>query len=97
MKILKQDMRKVQTALQHWRREKERVGKTVWNNAGLEFFYTAERNWTEVYSSKEQFSALVNGWEIWEPNDKTRKDPIRTKWRREEQDNNKKSGEEKRL
>ena len=71
-------------------------GKTVWNNHGLEFFYTAERNWTEVYNSKEQFSALVNGWEIWEPNNKTKKDPIRTKWRREEQDNNKKSGEEKR-
>jgi hypothetical protein len=42
-------------------------------------------------------SLLVNGWEIWEPNNKTRKDPIRTKWRREEQDSNKKSGEEKRL
>jgi hypothetical protein len=54
-------------------------GKTVWNNDGLEFFYTAERNWTEVYNSKEQFSALINGWEIWEPNDKTKKDPIRTK------------------
>ncbi len=53
-------------------------------------------NWTEVYNSKEQFSALVNGWEIWEPNNKTKKDPIRTKWRREEQDNNKESGEEKR-
>ncbi len=71
-------------------------GKTVWNNNGLEFFYTAERNWTEVYNSKEHFSALVNGWEIWEPNNKTRKDPIRTKWRMEEKDNNKKSGEEKR-
>jgi hypothetical protein len=68
----------------------------VWYNAELEFFYTAERNWTEVYSSKEKFSALVNRWEIWEPNDKARKDPIRTKWRREEQDNNEKSGEEKR-
>jgi hypothetical protein len=30
-------------------------GKTVWNNDGLEFFYTAERNWMEVYNSKEQF------------------------------------------
>jgi hypothetical protein len=67
----------------------------VWNNDGLKFFYTAKRNWTEVYNSKEQFSALINGWEIWEPNNKTRKNPIRTKWRREEQDN-KKSGEEKR-
>ncbi len=36
-------------------------GKTVWNNDELEFFYTEERNWTEVYNSKEQFSALVNG------------------------------------
>ncbi len=71
-------------------------GKTVWNNDGLEFFYTVERNRMEVYNSKEQFSVPVNGWEIWEPNDKTRKDPIRTKGRREEQDNNKKSGEEKR-
>ncbi len=70
-------------------------GKTVWNNDGLEFFYTAERNWMEVYNSKEQFSALVNGWEMWEPNDKTRKDPIRTKWRREER-NKKKKIEEKR-
>jgi hypothetical protein len=50
-----------------------------------------------VYNSKEQFSALVNGWEIWEPNNKTKKDRIRTKWRRKEQDNNNKRGEEKRL
>ncbi len=76
--------------------ERRESGKTVWNNDGLEFFYTAERNWTEVYNSKEQFSALVNRWEIWDPNNKTRKDLIRTKWRREEHDNNKKSGEEKR-
>ncbi len=50
----------------------------------------------EVYNSKEQFSVMVNGWEMWEPNDKTRKDPIRTKSRREEQDKKKKF-EEKRL
>ena len=71
-------------------------GKTVWKNDGLEFLYTAERSWTEVHNSKEQFSALVNRWEMWEPNNKTRKDPIRTKWRREEQDKKKKSIEEKR-
>ncbi len=29
-------------------------GKTVWNNDGLEFFYTAERNWMEVDNSKKQ-------------------------------------------
>jgi hypothetical protein len=74
------------------RRESE---KAVWNNDGLEFFYTAERDWTEVYNSKEQFSALVNEWEMWEPNNQTRKDPIRTKWRREEQDKKKKSGNDK--
>jgi hypothetical protein len=42
------------------------------------------------------FSVLVNGWEMWEPNKKTRKDLIRTKWRREEKDKKKKSIEEKR-
>ncbi len=36
----------------------------------------------EVYNSKEQFSALVNGWEVWEPNNKTRKDPIRKKMKK---------------
>jgi hypothetical protein len=50
----------------------------------------------EVYNSKEQYLALVNEWEMWEPNDKTRKDLIRTKWRREEQDKKKKCIEEKR-
>ncbi len=33
---------------------------------------------------------------MWEPNDKTRKDLIRTKWRREEQDKKKKKIKEKR-
>ncbi len=32
---------------------------------------------------------------MWEPNDKTRKNPIRTKWKREEQDKKKKSGKDK--
>ncbi len=72
-------------------------GKTVWNNDGLEFFYTVKRNWMEVYNSKGQFSALVNGWEMWEPNNKTRKDPIRTKWRGEEQDKKKKIEEKRPL
>ena len=32
---------------------------------------------------------------MWEPNNKTRKDPIRTKWRRGEQDKKKKSSNDK--
>ncbi len=33
---------------------------------------------TGVYNSKEQFLALINGWENWEPKDKSKKDAIRT-------------------
>jgi hypothetical protein len=29
---------------------------------------------------KELFLALVNGWERWEPDDRTKKDLIRTRW-----------------
>ena len=70
---------------------KRESGKTVWNNDGLEFYYTAERNWREVYNTKEQFTALINGWENWEPKDKSRKDAIRTYWRNEERDDEKKA------
>jgi len=38
------------------------------------------KNWKEVYNSKEEFTALVNGWEKWEPRDKRKKDAIRTVW-----------------
>ncbi len=43
--------------------------------------YMAEKNWKEVYKSKEQMSVLIYGWE-WEPeDDKTRKNLLRTQWR----------------
>jgi hypothetical protein len=45
-----------------------------------------------VHNSKEQFSRLIKGWEMWELNNKTRKDPIRTRWRREEQDKKQNGG-----
>ena len=37
-------------------------GKTVWNNDGLNFYYTAEMNWKKVYNDKDKFSDLCNEW-----------------------------------
>jgi hypothetical protein len=56
---------------------KRESGILVWNKEGLEFYYTAEKNWRKVYNSKVQFSVLINGWENWEPKDKSKKDAIR--------------------
>jgi hypothetical protein len=48
--------------------------QSTWNKEGLQYFYMAEKNWKEVYKSKEKMSILVNGWERWEPkDDRTRK------------------------
>ena len=44
-----------------------------------------------VYNSKEQFLALINGWENWEPKDKSKKDAIRTYWTRDEDEEKKMS------
>jgi hypothetical protein len=41
------------------------------------------------YNTQKQFSALVNGWERWEPDDKTKKDPLRTWWRNPDEKNSK--------
>jgi hypothetical protein len=61
--------------------KKRMYGKTMWNMEVLDYFYTAEKNWKDVYNTWKQFSALVNGWKRWEPDDKTKKDPLRTRWR----------------
>jgi hypothetical protein len=53
----------------------------VWNRESLEFYYNVEKNWRGVYNSKEEFTALINCWEKWEPKDKSKKDTIRTVWR----------------
>jgi len=58
----------------------------MWNKEGLAFYYTVEKNWKEIYNDKEQFSVLMNGWEIWEPNDKSKKDTVRTYWSLEEEE-----------
>ena len=60
--------------------KKRAYGKSMWNNKGLEYYYTAGQIWMDVYKSKELFSALVNGWDRWEPEDRTKKDPIKTRW-----------------
>ena len=57
---------------------KRESGISVWNKEGMEFYYMVDDNWREVYNSMLQFSALINGWENWEPNDKSKKDAIRT-------------------
>jgi len=67
--------------------QKRESGKTVWNNEGLNFHYTAERNWKEVYNDKDKLLDLCNKWEQWEPEEKSRKNLIliRTYWKRNEE------------
>jgi hypothetical protein len=45
-----------------------------------------------VYNTWKQFSALVNGWERWEPDDKTKKDPLRMQWRNPDEKNIREKG-----
>ena len=65
--------------------QKRESGKTVWNNDGLNFYYTAKKNWKRVYNNKDELSDLCNKWERWEPDNKSRKNPIRTYWRGNEE------------
>jgi hypothetical protein len=71
---------------------KRESGISAWNKKGLEFYYTVEKNWREVYNSKVQFSVLINGWENWEPKDKSKKDALRTYWKKDKEED--KSGNE---
>ena len=66
---------------------KRESGKTVWSKDGLNYYYTAEKNWKKVYNDKDEFSELCNKWEQWEPDDKSRKNPVRTYWRDEVEKN----------
>ena len=74
--------------------QKRESGRTIWNNEGLNFYYTAERNWKKVYSDKDELSDLFNKWERWEPEDKSRKNPVRTYWRRDEEQKDENEEEE---
>jgi len=53
---------------------KRKSGLSVWNKEGLEFCYTVEKNWRERYNDKANFYVLINGWETWEPKNKSKKD-----------------------
>jgi len=64
---------------------KRESGKSMWNKEGLEFYYTVEKNWKELYNDKAKFSVLINGWETWEPKDKNKKNALRTYWSCEEE------------
>jgi hypothetical protein len=64
---------------------KRESGKSMWNKEGLEFYYTVEKNWKELYNDKAKFSVLINGWETWEPKDKNTKNGLRTYWSCEEE------------
>ena len=65
--------------------QKRESGKTMWNKEGLSYYYTAEMNWKKVYNDNDEFSDLCNRWERWEPDDKYKKNPVRTYWRRHEE------------
>ena len=53
--------------------KKRSFGGTTWSKEGLKYYHTVEKTWQEAYKNKEQMSALVNGWERWQPNDDNRK------------------------
>ena len=55
-------------------------GTSMWNKEGLEFYYTVEKNSKEIYNDKTKFAVLINGWETWEPKDKSKKDALKTYW-----------------
>jgi hypothetical protein len=74
--------------------QKRESGRTIWNNEGLNLYYTAERNWKKVYSDKDELSDLFNKWERWEPEEKSRKNPVRTYWRRDEEQKDENEEEE---
>ena len=59
---------------------KRESGISMRNKEGLEFYYMVEKNWKEVYTDKATFLVLINGWETWEPKDKSKKDVLRTYW-----------------
>ena len=72
---------------------KRESGISMWNKEGLDLYYTVEKNWREVYNDKAQFSVLINGWETWEPNDKSKKDALRTHWTNDKEEIKKMSEE----
>jgi hypothetical protein len=85
--------KKIQPLFSRGDGKKRLSGNTVWNNAGMEFFYTAEKNWREIYNSN-RYLKLINKWEKWEPADKTKKDSIKTIWEDDKEDEKKKRSDD---
>ena len=69
--------------------KKRESGKSVWNNHGLEFYYSVEKKWRATYNSTEEYNAMTNGWQKWEPAEKSKKDPLRTVWKPDKKKTNK--------
>ena len=62
--------------------KKRLFGVSLWNKAGLEYYYKAEENWKRLYNSVQLFSKLCNEWERWEPKDMgIRKKALKTWWK----------------
>ncbi len=55
----------------------------MWNDEGMNFYYTAEMNWKKVYDDRNELEDLCRKWGEWEPEDKYKKNPVRTYWRRQ--------------
>ena len=53
--------------------QKRESGMSVWSNEGLNFYYTAEKNWKNVYNDNDELSNMCNKWERWEPEDKVKR------------------------
>ena len=62
--------------------QKRESGKSMWSDEGMNFYYTAEKNWKKVYDDLHELEDLCKKWEEWEPKDKYKKNPVRTYWRR---------------
>ena len=70
--------------------QKRSFGKTTWSKEGIQYYLKVERAWHESYSDGDQMSALVNGWEKWEPREdlKKMKELLSTNWQIVEDDKN---------
>jgi hypothetical protein len=56
--------------------KKRMFGKSMRTWEGLEYFYLAEKNWKEVYTTKTLYSRLCTEWEHCELVDTKFKDPV---------------------
>ena len=63
--------------------QKRTFGKATWSKEGLKYYHKVEATWQVAYSDGEQMSALVNGWEKWEPREdlKKGKELLSTNWK----------------